>query len=86
MGRQREERIVVVMRVADAPPSTAVRKRGARCDICNAKVWVSRTSPRAARYRCFRCAVDTIPGDAKFEPLTEAQKAEIAAALSKRRN
>ena len=75
--RDEPESMLISMRVADGPPRTRVRKRTGRCDICGFAVWIARTSPLVDRYRCLRCAIETVPHNAKFEPLTAAQMADV---------
>jgi recombinational DNA repair protein (RecF pathway) len=57
-----------------APP---VKSRLGRCGLCESRVWISASSPKADEIMCGQCASDTAePGD-KVEPLTERQIADI---------
>lgn len=77
--------VLVCMRVADvAVPVTGARQ--VECDLCGEAVWFSPSAPKHDKALCMQCAEDTVAPDAKFEPITEKQVAEVKEYFAKKRH
>lgn len=67
-----------------------------QCDICGGPIVASRASltaviteaaEKAVKWWlvCLKCAPDVVPKDSEFMPITDGQRAELAAELRRRR-
>ena len=76
--------VIIVARVEDLAtptPNATVR----HCALCKKAVWFSETTERSVRPRpfklhCWPCEKGKVPVNAVFQPLSEEQREEIAAA------
>jgi hypothetical protein len=78
---RRQPTVLICVREADmrVPP---VKSRLGRCNLCQSRVWVAMSSPKADEIFCRQCAADTLaPGD-KVGALLERQIADIRRALT----
>ena len=81
---ENESLVIIVARVEDlaAPtPNATVR----HCALCKKAVWFSESTgnsvgPRPFELHCWHCEKGKVPANAVFQPLSEEQREEIAAA------
>jgi hypothetical protein len=76
-----EETCLVAMRVTSLDPRNRLPGAEAICVVCNAKVWVSASSPPTDIIWCERCALDLIESGRDIMAPTERQISAIVAHL-----